>query len=104
LTDESEISDEIVRIRRRLAALDAERLALGRELETLEQSPVPESHATRRTAFADAPVTRNSSSAEKIDLFRRLFAGRPDVVPVRWENRKRPLAPIAGVVDERADL
>ena len=88
MTDESETTDEIARIRRRLAALDAERLALGRELETLEQSPIPESHATRRTAFADAPVTRNSSSAEKIDLFRRLFAGRPDVVPVRWENRK----------------
>lgn len=29
-----------------------------------------------------------SPSAEKIALFRRLFAGRPDVFPVRWENRK----------------
>jgi len=29
-----------------------------------------------------------SSTAEKIALFRRLFAGRADVFPVRWENRK----------------
>jgi hypothetical protein len=25
---------------------------------------------------------------EKVELFRQLFAGRPDVFPVRWENRK----------------
>ena len=38
-------------------------------------------------AFADAPVTNSSPSVEKIGLFRRLFAGRPDVFPVRWENK-----------------
>ena len=37
----------------------------------------------------DAPtVTTASSSTDKVALFRRLFAGRPDVFPVRWENRK----------------
>ena len=37
----------------------------------------------------DAPsVTTASSAAEKIALFRRLFTGRADVFPVRWENRK----------------
>jgi superfamily II DNA or RNA helicase len=88
LADENEISDEIAHIRRRLAALDAERLALARELETLERNLISDCHAAERAPFADASVTNNSSSAEKIELFRGLFAGRPDVFPVRWENRK----------------
>jgi hypothetical protein len=29
-----------------------------------------------------------SSSSAKVALFRRLFAGREDVFPIRWENRK----------------
>ena len=33
-------------------------------------------------------LTAASSTADKIALFRHLFAGRPDVFPVRWENRK----------------
>jgi superfamily II DNA or RNA helicase len=88
LVDEDNTSDEIARIRGRLAALDAERLALARELETLEQKLISDHHAAERTAFADVLVTNNSSSVEKIELFHRLFAGRPDVFPVRWENRK----------------
>ncbi len=36
---------------------------------------------------AIASVTGESSAAEKIALFRRLFAGRTDVFPLRWENR-----------------
>ncbi len=39
--------------------------------------------------IADAPrVTAAPPAAEKVALFRRLFAGRTDVFPVRWENRK----------------
>jgi superfamily II DNA or RNA helicase len=88
LADENDRSEEIARIRRRLAALDAERLALARELEIFEQKLISDSHASEQPAFADAPVTNSSPSTEKIELFRRLFAGRPDVFPVRWENRK----------------
>jgi superfamily II DNA or RNA helicase len=88
LADENDAPAEIARIRLRLAALDAERQALAHELEALEQKLISDRHTAERTAFADAPVTNNSSSVEKIELFRRLFAGRPDVFPVRWENRK----------------
>lgn len=88
LADERNASQEIARIRQRLAALDAERLALTRDLGTLEQKRRADRQATDQSGFADAPVTNNSSSAEKIKLFRSLFAGRPDVFPVRWENRK----------------
>src|SRR5271166_5190778 len=76
------------RIRRRLAALDAERIALAHELETLEQKLISVNHIPERPSFADAPVTNNSPSIEKVEMFRRLFAGRPDVFPARWENRK----------------
>jgi hypothetical protein len=88
LAGEGDTSEEIARIRRRLAALDAERLAFERELEALEQKLISDRQTAERTAFANAPVTNSSSSTEKIELFRRLFAGRPDVFAVRWENRK----------------
>ena len=34
-----------------------------------------------------ASITVESSASEKIGLFRRLFSGRTDVFPLRWENR-----------------
>jgi len=88
LSDENAVPEEIARIRRRLADLDAERGRLERELETLEQNLTSDGRSGEPLFFADAPVTNSSSSAEKIALFRRLFAGRSDVFPVRWENRK----------------
>ena len=88
MADEDGVLEEIARIRQRLADLDAERIALTRDLEALEQTWISGSCAAGEPSFADAPVTNNSSSAEKIGLFRRLFAGRPDVFPLRWENRK----------------
>jgi superfamily II DNA or RNA helicase len=33
-------------------------------------------------------VTATSPTTDKVALFRRLFVGRPDVFPVRWENQK----------------
>ena len=88
LAGEGDASEEIARIRRRLATLDAERLALKRELESLEQKQLSDRQTAERTAFVNAPVTNSSSSAKKIGLFRRLFAGRPDVFPVRWEKQE----------------
>ena len=37
---------------------------------------------------ADGPVTNQSPSADKINLFRALFRGREDVYPRRFESRK----------------
>lgn len=88
LADESDAADDIAQVRRRLADLDAERARLTRQLETLERSQAARSPPPAPTAPIAAPVDNRSSSAEKIALFRRLFAGRPDVYPVRWENRK----------------
>jgi hypothetical protein len=76
--------DEADSLRARLTELEAERSILIERLERLRgrQSPGDESPATGVT------ITVESSAAEKIALFRRLFSGRTDVFPVRWENRK----------------
>lgn len=89
MAEKNDASENIARIRRRLAALNEERLELERELESSEQQLISDNRAEAETpGFADAPVTNSSPSIEKVELFRRLFAGRPDVFPVRWENRK----------------
>ena len=94
LSDSAEIAHqlraEIERIRARLAANEAERKELEAVLRDLAS---PSSAAVAKyssPAIADAPagVTAVSSATEKIALFRRLFAGRADVFPVRWQNRK----------------
>ena len=60
MADEDYASEEIARIRRRLADLDAERVSLERELETLEQKLIFDRHQAERSSFADAlsPTTR----------------------------------------------
>lgn len=88
MADEKDVSAEVARVRRRLTDLDAERARLARELETLEQMPASDRCSSDQPFLADAAVTNNSSAIEKVELFRRLFAGRPDVFPVRWNNRK----------------
>jgi superfamily II DNA or RNA helicase len=85
-----EIEIEIERTRARLAANEVEWRELEavlRDLLSRRSAKPPEiSHAS---TVADAPIVSTASpSSDKIALFRRLFAGRPDVFPIRWENRK----------------
>ena len=80
---ESMSEQEKSRIRDRLAELEVERLSLESRLVELMRSPTPVATAESATG-----VTNTSPAAEKIALFRRLFAGREDVFPVRWENSK----------------
>ncbi|HDZ73576.1 MAG TPA: DEAD/DEAH box helicase [Aurantimonas coralicida] len=89
MAEKSNIEAEMARVRARLANLDAERQQLQREMASLEVRLAAEhAPAVKQPSFEDAPVTNSSPSHEKVDLFRSLFAGRPDVFPVRWENRK----------------
>jgi superfamily II DNA or RNA helicase len=89
VADTTDTAAELARVRARLAELDAERLQLQVELEAIAARQVTEPSAgAKRLAFENAPVTNNSPSHEKVALFRSLFAGRPDVFPVRWENSK----------------
>jgi superfamily II DNA or RNA helicase len=80
---------EIGRVRARLRTLETEQLALRARLEELErQRAVLEAASSALNTSATPSVTMASSSSAKVVLFRRLFAGRGDVFPIRWENRK----------------
>jgi len=74
---------EIASLRARLNELEAERGTLSERLERLQSQAATGSVLNS----ASASVTGESRAAEKIALFRRLFAGRTDVFPLRWENR-----------------
>ncbi len=76
--------NEIASLRGRLNELESERSTLTARLEGLQFK------AGAGSSLNSASVALNGESraAEKIALFRRLFAGRTDVYPLRWENRK----------------
>jgi hypothetical protein len=84
-----EIEIEIEQTRARLAANEVERRELEAVLrELLSRRPAKLPEIIQSNTVTDATiVTTASPGAEKIALFRRLFAGRPDVFPVRWENQ-----------------
>jgi hypothetical protein len=90
LVDGRQIDEEIERIRARIAELRTERMELEAALtDLLSQRASLAQIDHQSVAVRNAPtVTTASSSTDKVALFRRLFAGRPDVFPVRWENRK----------------
>jgi hypothetical protein len=75
--------DEVDSLRARLTELEAERSTLIERLERLRGSP----SLGDESRVAGVAITAESSAAEKIALFRRLFSGRTDVFPIRWENR-----------------
>ncbi len=84
-----EKADEIARVRARLSSLEAERTALEAKLGELERGPAE--HTLTGAPLSVTPlalVTSASSSGAKIALFRQLFAGRADLFPLRWTNRK----------------
>ena len=85
-----EIEIEIEQTRAHLAVNEVERRALEAVLKDLLSRQATKSLETPHALIvADATMlTTASSSADKIALFRHLFAGRHDVFPVRWENRK----------------
>ena len=83
----SEHESEIDPVYRRLAALDVERRRLEARLSELQQPPT----APPRVALlvsSGAQITNSSPATDKIALFRRLFGGRTDVFPARWDNPK----------------
>lgn len=84
---------EVAAIRKRLAEIDGERLGLQQRLKELEAAELTANTGALKATAASAtsaipPVTNNSPAADKIGLFRRLFGGRTDVFPVRWDNPK----------------
>ena len=75
--------------RDQLAALQTENARLialldGRGIEwRLTPQPIPQEPAPP----APEPESSRFSTAEKMSIFRRLFRGRTDVYPIRWESK-----------------
>jgi len=73
----------------RLTELERERAEIVAEINTLRSGQSEGAAAIKVVPSAKAgnPIDRNSTIEQKIALFRRLFRGRSDVFPIRWENR-----------------
>jgi superfamily II DNA or RNA helicase len=73
----------------RLTALDRERAEIVAEIKALRFVPNEGTAAVKviPPRGAGVPADRHSPIEQKIALFRRLFRGRADVFPIRWENR-----------------
>ena len=87
--DDPDLDPAIARIRSRLTSLEAERAELVSRLAGLErarQDAMSLLPPQVDAAAVSVAVTATSPPAQKIELFRRRFAGRTDVFPVRWEN------------------
>jgi hypothetical protein len=76
--------ERIAFLKRQLHDLDARRASIEAELAAIvgERTKGSQSNGT------GSENGRRLGAREKIALFRRLFAGRPDVFALRWENRK----------------
>src|SRR5882757_8236102 len=74
----------------RLTALERERADVVAEINTLRSLRSEETEPIKvvPSGHAGDPTDRNSPIEKKLALFRRLFRGRSDVFPIRWENRK----------------
>jgi hypothetical protein len=68
---------DVAEIKQRIEQLDAERAMLRKRL-----------HALQGASGNSTAMTVTSSPQEKIKLFRRLFRGRADVFPRRWQSAK----------------
>ena len=81
-----------VDLARRVAELEAENRRLRQMLASEERSGPPALPSWEPTLLPPAPneprsaVTRHSSPAEKVAVFRTLFQGRDDVYASRWAN------------------
>ena len=85
-------TEELEVLRRQLAELDVERARIETRISELNQIPVADGDLPSGQALAiTAPkpsVTNASPAVDKVALFRRLFGGRTDVFPTRWDNPK----------------
>ncbi|MDO9049370.1 MAG: DEAD/DEAH box helicase family protein [Methylobacter sp.] len=81
----SKLEQRIAALEQKIQDIDAEREALFQELTELK---IQYQQQTLTEPIVAATVTQQSSSKDKVRLFRDLFKGRDDVYPKRWENSK----------------
>jgi hypothetical protein len=75
----------------RIAALEAECARLLAENEALRslahEERADEPLVSLPTSTPEAAVRQDSSTSDKVALFRSLFRGREDIYPIRWESK-----------------
>lgn len=88
MMENSDRQQKIVRLRQQLDRLEVEKAKLLACLAELECAPPTIEPVLQHAgqASGSTEITATSPAAEKIALFRHLFAGRTDVFPARWEN------------------
>jgi len=79
-------ADRRAALLRRLALVERERSGLMEELAALDRRPIAPPSPPSPTKSGG--VTMESPTADKIALFRKLFRGREEVFPRRWDNIK----------------
>jgi superfamily II DNA or RNA helicase len=85
--DTKEIARLIDNAEGQLEKLDAEREKVSAELEELRHKQNSEFQVRESTSlFLYASINKDTSSAEKIALYRSLFRGREDIYARRWES------------------
>lgn len=75
---------ELKQLRDELAKLNQRRLEVVAEIQKLQEFRIKPDATPKMEGTIDA----QSSEAEKIYLFRKLFSGRDDVFPLRFESQK----------------
>ena len=88
------IREEISSAEARLEQLDHERAQLSRRIAELNSQlsslgKLQDPNAPSSVAHSDARGKAPSTSEEKVALFMKLFRGRADVFPKRWENANK---------------
>ena len=94
---------QVADLERELATLRAENVRLRESMnqaEIRESSPI-ELNGLSETAAPDNPsfvAPRNLKTEDKVAIFKRLFKGRMDIYPVRWDSQsgKSGYAPACG--------
>src|SRR3954454_22847764 len=85
-----DLDDELSALRDEVARLRAENARLLRLLElTPREARPPGPVQTGVFDAAPGPVHAGSAAAAKVAFFAALFAARPDVYALRWENAGR---------------
>jgi len=83
----SNLEQRIAALEQKIQDKDAERESLFHELSKLKNQHHRQQQSLTQL-IVGATVTQQSSSKDKVNLFRDLLKGRDDVYPKRWENSK----------------
>nr|WP_308465615.1 hypothetical protein [Glaciibacter superstes] len=82
------LEGELQHLRAQLANLEAAVPAAAQAAQASQASQASQADTTATPANAARAVDKNSSGAQKIALFRRLFAGRTDAYAKRWTSTR----------------